>query len=101
MGSIRGNRFDILRKPRITEKSAVVSSEGNVVVFDVHPKANKLQIKDAVEKIFSVKVASVRTANAMGKRKKIGIRAGGRGDFKKAYVSLAEGHSIDLIGGGV
>lgn len=99
MGSIRGNLYDILRKPRITEKAAAMGSAGSVVVFDVHPRANKKQIREAVEKIFDVKVVQVRTANGIGKSKRSGVRAGGRGDYKKAYISLAAGSSIDVIEG--
>lgn len=99
MGSVKGNIYGILSKPRITEKSANLGAAANVVVFDVHPRANKKEIREAVEKIFEVKVRGVRTIRTFGKGKKPGIRGGGRNDYKKAYVSLAEGSTIDVIEG--
>ena len=99
MASIKKSFYQILRKPRITEKSALASAEGNVVVFEVHPNACKSEIKNAVESIFEVSVRAVRTVNSMGKVKRVGLRTGRRRAWKKAYVSLAEGDSIELIEG--
>ena len=99
MGSIKKNNFSILRRPRITEKSAIVRAESNCVVFDVHPKANKVEIKQAVEKIFDAKVASVRTLGYSGKLKRVGKSLGRRNNWKKAYVSLQEGSTLDVIEG--
>lgn len=99
MGSIKKSKFSILRKPRVTEKSAVVGSLSNCVVFDVHPKANKIEIKKAVESIFDVKVKSVRTINVLGKLKRRGKNIGFENNWKKAYVSLQEGSSIEVIEG--
>ena len=99
MASIKKSYYQILRKPRITEKTALASAEGNVVVFEVHPKACKSEIRNAVEEIFDVSVRAVRTINLMGKVKRVGSRTGRRPAWKKAYVSLAQGDSIELIEG--
>ena len=91
--------YGILRKPRITEKSAIAGSISNSVVFEVAKDANKIEIRKAVEKIFDVKVKAVRTLNYKGKEKRVGRNIGKRKDWKKAYVSLEEGNSIDMIEG--
>ena len=69
----------------------------NQVVFKVDPRANKLEIKMAVEKVFNVKVDTVRTLNCHGKKKRMGKQMGRRADWKKAIVSLAEGSKIDFL----
>ena len=93
--------FQILKTPHISEKSAVLGDSANQAVFQVARDANKAEIKAAVEQLFNVKVADVRTANMKGKTKRQGLRRGKRSDWKKAYVSLEQGHEIDLasIGG--
>ena len=93
--------FQILRMPHISEKSALLGDAANQAVFQVATDANKAEIKQAVEQLFDVKVADVRTVNMKGKTKRTGIRRGKRSDWKKAYVSLEQGHEIDLasIGG--
>lgn len=91
--------YEVLRRPRITEKAAVAGSGTNTVVFEVHPKANKVEIKQAVERIFEVKVEEVRTVNVLGKIKRVKGTVGQRSSWKKAYVTLAEGSSIDLVEG--
>ena len=91
--------YGILRKPRITEKAAIAGSATNGVVFDVAPGANKIEIRTAVEKIFDVKVKAVKTLNYKGKVKRVGRNIGRRKDWKKAYVLLEEGSSIDVIEG--
>ena len=91
---------DIILAPVISEKSYGLI-EDNVYTFVVHPDSNKTQIKIAVEKIFNVKVASVNTANRQGKRKRTRTGFGKRKDTKRAIVSLAEGHRIDIFGGPV
>ena len=63
----------------------------------VDPRANKIEIKDAVEKLFSVKVAKVRTANMHGKKKRVGKNFGHQSDWKKAIVTLEEGNKIDFL----
>jgi large subunit ribosomal protein L23 len=93
--------FKILKIPHISEKSALLGDNANQAVFQVATDAVKSEIKEAVEQLFDVKVANVRTVNVKGKTKRQGQRRGKRSDWKKAYVSLAQGHEIDLasIGG--
>ena len=85
---------DIILAPVITEKLAHLVEQGNVVVFRVHRDANKIEIGRAIETLWNVKVESVRTANFPGKKKRMGKFVGRRPDWKKAIVTLAEGHSI-------
>jgi large subunit ribosomal protein L23 len=88
----------VLKAPIITEKGTLVSEKGNQVVFRVDPSATKQEVAVAVEKLFGVKVTSVRTLNTLGKTyKRFGRRIGRHSDWKKAYVTLAEGQSIDLL----
>ena len=93
--------FQILLTPHISEKSAVLGDNANQAVFKVATDAGKAEIREAVEQLFSVKVSDVRTVNMKGKTKRQGLRRGKRSDWKKAYVSLEQGHEIDLasIGG--
>lgn len=86
---------DIIKAPIVTEKSASLN-ENNTVVLSVDPKANKTQIKQAVEKVFNVKVESVNTVNMPTKKKRVGRYAGRTNKVKKAIVKLAEGSSIEL-----
>ena len=88
--------FQILLSPHISEKSATLGDSANQAVFQVATTAKKAEIKAAVEKLFDVKVANVRTVNVNGKAKRMGARRGRRRDWKKAYVSLQQGHEIDL-----
>ena len=90
--------YDIVRRPVITEK-ATRQSEHNVVVFEVPLKASKPEIKVAIETLFSVKVKAVNTAVVGGKGKLFRGRPGQRSNWKKALVTLAEGHSIDVTTG--
>ena len=93
--------FKVLKAPHISEKAALVGDATNQHVFKVATDAQKDEIKQAVEQLFNVKVAKVRTANVKGKSKRHGARFGKRSDWKKAYVSLEQGHEIDLsvVGG--
>jgi large subunit ribosomal protein L23 len=93
--------FQILRAPHISEKSQILGEYANQAVFKVSADARKDEIKAAVEQMFDVKVSNVRTVNMKGKSKRQGLRRGKRSDWKKAYVSLEQGHEIDLasIGG--
>ena len=88
--------FQVLRAPHISEKAAIVGDASNQHVFKVSTDARKDEIKAAVEQLFNVKVSAVRTVNVKGKSKRQGARTGKRGDWKKAYVSLEQGHEIDL-----
>lgn len=90
--------YDVIRSPIITEK-ATYASEQNKVVFKVSDTATKPQIKAAVEKLFDVKVVSVNTLVRKGKTKRFRGRLGQQGDSKRAIVTLAEGHSIDVTTG--
>ncbi len=87
---------DIIIAPVITEKSSVVSSDGKTYVFKVNKNANKFQIKDAVEKAFNVKVAKVTTLNTKAKNKRVGRYTGKTKTYKKAYVTLVEGNTIEM-----
>lgn len=89
---------DIIRKPVITEKSMAAMAE-NKYTFIVHMAANKVQIKRAVEEVFNVKVADVKTMRFEGKTKRVGVHIGKRSDFKKAVITLAEGSSIEFFEG--
>ena len=88
---------DILLAPVISEKSYGLLEE-NKYTFVVAPHANKTEIKIAVEKVFGVQVVSVNTLNRQGKRKRTRTGYGKRKDTKRAIVSLAEGHRIDIFG---
>jgi len=86
--------FQVIRRPIITEKGLGVKELQHTVVFEVAAKATKTQIKEAVQQIFKVKVAGVRTANFPGKMRRRGQNEGYRRDWKKAYVKLAEGEKM-------
>lgn len=86
----------ILSAPIVSEKSANAADSSNQFVFKVAKTATKLQIKNAVELMFNVKVESVRVLNVKGKIKRFGRTLGKRSDWKKAYVKLQSGHSIEL-----
>ena len=87
---------EIIKAPIITEKSANIASDGQSYVFKVDVKANKTEIKQAIEKIFNVKVSEVRTINVKPKKKRVGRYTGMTSKYKKAIVKLAEGSSIEL-----
>ena len=84
----------VLQLPVITEKSTIVKENLRTVAFKVLRDANKIEIKDAVEKIFKVRVQSVRTAVFHGKKRRQGRYTGRRPDWKKAYVTLKEGEKM-------
>ncbi len=90
--------FDVILAPVITEK-ATMASEQNQVIFKVRRNASKPQIKEAVEKLFDVKVKSVNTLVRKGKVKAFRGRLGEQSDVKKAIVTLEEGHRIDVTTG--
>jgi len=87
---------DVIKAPIITEKSADLQQNNNTVTFSVDTRANKTQIKQAVETIFNVKVESVNTINVHPKKKRVGRYAGKTNKVKKAIVKLKEGSSIEL-----
>jgi large subunit ribosomal protein L23 len=98
MTTVDPRHYDVIKSPLITEKSSLVA-EQNQVVFKVASDATKPQIKAAVEKLFDVKVTSVNTLVQKGKTKRFKGILGRRSDVKKAIVTLAEGHSIDVTTG--
>ena len=90
------NYRDIIKAPVITEKSSNIASNDRKYVFKVDAKANKSQIKDAIEKIFKVRVESVKSVNVHPKKKRVGRYSGMTNKYKKAIVTLADGNKIDL-----
>ncbi|GJD82139.1 MULTISPECIES: 50S ribosomal protein L23 [Methylobacterium] len=96
--SLDPRHYDVIVSPVITEKATNLT-EQNKVVFRVAPKATKPQIKEAVEKLFDVKVTAVNTLVTKGKQKIFRGQRGQRSDVKKAIVTLAEGDSIDVTTG--
>jgi len=91
------NIYDVIKKPLITEKTTLEKDAKNVVAVVVHPAANKIQIKQAAEKLFKVDVKAVRTINMAGKVKRTGKNLGKRSNWKKAYISLNVGSNIDFF----
>jgi large subunit ribosomal protein L23 len=93
--------YQALRRPRITEKATLLREKHEgLYVFDVHPALNKIEIRDCVERLFGVKVASVRTQRVGGKWKRRGRSFGQRRSWKKAYVQLREGEkSLEFFEG--
>ena len=89
--------YSIIRAPRISEKTARLQEVSNQYVFEVSTEATKTDIKAAVEKIFGVNVRAVNVVNVKGKSKAFKFRTGRRSDWRKAYVTLAEGQSIDVM----
>ena len=89
--------YNVIRAPRVSEKTARLQEVSNQYVFEVAKTATKADIKVAVEKIFDVSVKAVNVVNVKGKSKTFKFRQGRRGDWRKAYVTLAEGQSIDVM----
>lgn len=89
--------FDIIRRPVVTEKGSLMQEASNTYAFEVGTTANKIEIKKAVEELFNVKVLEVRTMNVRGKTKRLGRHSGKRSNWKKAYIRLVDGHSINLF----
>jgi len=92
-------RYDIIKRPLITEKSTIQKESANQLTFEVNRKANRVEIKKAVEDIFKVKVSGVRTIQVMGKFKRRGRILGKRNDYKKAIVRLMPGERIEFFEG--
>lgn len=87
---------DIIIAPVVTEKTSTLNTKNNVYVFKVNKKANKYQIKDAIESAFKVKVVNVNTLQTKPKAKRVGKYTGKTKTFKKAFVTLAEGEKIEM-----
>jgi large subunit ribosomal protein L23 len=90
--------MNVLLGPHVSEKSSRIADTANQFVFRVRRDATSTDVKAAVELMFEVKVADVNVVNVAGKRKRFGVRMGRRKDYKKAYVRLAPGQTIDLSG---
>ncbi len=90
----------VIMAPHISEKSATIAESAGQYVFKVSPEATKPEIKAAIESLFEVKVDSVRVVNIKGKVKRHGQRFGRRNGVRKAYVKLAEGQNLELMGAG-
>ena len=95
------NSNQIIRRPLVTEKSTAMRDAGhNILAFEVDTKANKIQVKSAIEELFKVKVEEVRLFNVRGKIKRMGRYQGKRRDWRKAYVRLKKGEKApDFIEG--
>lgn len=89
--------YKVLVGPHVSEKATRLAEKYNQVVFKVAPDAQKSEIKQAIEKLFNVNVESVQVVNVKGKTKRTIRGLGKRSDQKKAYVTLAEGQSIDFV----
>lgn len=90
--------YQILLSPHVSEKASVLAEENNQHVFSVLPTATKVEVKEAVEGMFKVKVEKVRLLNVKGKAKRFGGRMGKRSDLRKAYVTLTTDNDIDFAG---
>jgi len=88
----------VIEGPHLSEKSTIVAEANNQVVFRVRTDASKAEIKKAVELLFEVKVDAVSVVNVRGKIKRHGQTSGRRNNWKKAYVTLAEGSQLDFLG---
>ena len=93
------NLHEVIRRPLVTEKGVAAKDEHGTLCFEVASDANKTQVKQAVERLFKVKVAEVRTANLEGKMRRRGRFVGYRRDWKKAYVKLKAGEKVPDFAG--
>jgi large subunit ribosomal protein L23 len=91
------NLYEVIRAPRVSEKTARLQEVSNQYVFEIAKTATKADVKAAIEQIFSVTVEAVNVVNVKGKNKSFKFRQGKRGDWRKAYVKLADGQSIDVM----
>ncbi|MCD6153115.1 MAG: 50S ribosomal protein L23 [Syntrophobacterales bacterium] len=89
--------YSVIKRPLVTEKTTIARDEENKYVFIVNRKATKIDIRNAVEKIFKVKVMGVRTINVTGKKKRLGRTVGKGKDWKKVIISLPLGSSVDIF----
>jgi large subunit ribosomal protein L23 len=92
------NPRDIIFAPVVSEKSYDLIEDHNTYTFEIDPRANKTQVRQAIEEIFGVQVVRVNTQNRKGKRKRTGWVWGTRPDRKRALVTLADGDEIDIFG---
>lgn len=93
------NEYQIIRRPLITEKSTINKENNNQLSFEVASRANKVEIRRAIESIFNVRVLKVRTLRMQGKKKRVGRIIGKRRNWKKATVTLSPGERIEFFEG--
>ncbi len=91
--------YQIIKEPHVTEKATLQKEGANQVSFKVHKRANKIEIRQAVENLFKTKVLDVQIMNVRGKQRRIGRNIGKRADWKKAIVKLAPGENIEFFEG--
>ena len=91
------NMYDVIKKPLVTEKSTIEKDAHNIIALEVDRNANKIEIKQAVEKLFKVEVDNVNTVNVAGKTKRTAKGIGKRSNWKKAYVTLKSGSTVDFF----
>lgn len=91
------NIYDVIKRPLISEKTSLEGEGKNIIAFEVASDANKIEIGKAVEQLFKVQVVAVNTAVVRGKVKRVGTRFGKRSNWKKAYVTLKEGSTVDFF----
>jgi len=91
--------YSVIKEPHITEKANLQKELNNQVTFKVHKRANKIEIKQAVEALLKTKVLEVRTINVRGKKRRLGMKMGKKPDWKKAIVKLAPGENIEFFEG--
>ena len=94
---MRKSQYTIVREPLLSEKGSDLGEKHNQYFFRVALNANKIEIKRAVERIYKVKVANVNTMRMSGKRKQLRRKVGHKPDWKKAVVTLKQGHSIEFV----
>lgn len=91
--------YQVIKEPHITEKGTLQKEGNNQISFKVHKRANKIEIKRAVETFFKTKVIDVRTMSVRGKKRRMGRNIGKKADWKKAIVKLAPGENIEFFEG--
>ena len=91
------NIYSVIKKPHVTEKTSLGNETANTVAVVVDRDANKIEIKRAIQSLFNVKVDKIRTINVAGKVKRVGRNYGKRSNWKKAYVTLQQGQSLDFF----
>jgi large subunit ribosomal protein L23 len=91
------NIYSIIKKPHVTEKTSLGTEAESTITLVVDRDSNKIEIKKAVESLFKVNVTSVRTVNVAGKVKRFGRNYGKRQNWKKAYITLKEGQTVDFF----
>jgi large subunit ribosomal protein L23 len=91
--------YGVIRKPIVTEKSNIQKEDSNKVTFEVDRKANRIEIRNAVQKLFNVKVVDVNVMNFRGKKKRVGRVIGRKSDWKKAVVTLKPGDKVEFFEG--